>query len=55
MENNYLDIAKQWLGEDYDEQTRKEVQNLIDNDPKELEESFYRVFSFIKKLLKRHL
>ena len=46
MENNYLDIAKQWLGADYDEQTRKEVQNLIDNDPKELEESFYRMLEF---------
>ena len=46
MENNYLAVAQQWLGSDYDEQTRKEVQDLMDNNPKELEESFYRNLEF---------
>ncbi|MEG2470947.1 MAG: phospho-sugar mutase [Bacteroidales bacterium] len=46
MENNYLDIAKQWLGVEYDKATRDEVKRLIDNDPKELEESFYRMLEF---------
>ena len=46
MENNYLEVAQQWLGADYDEQTRKEVKDLMDNNPKELEESFYRMLEF---------
>ena len=32
--------AEKWLGPEFDEATRKEVQNLIDNDPKNLVESF---------------
>ena len=43
---NVLDRAKIWLGEAYDEETRNEVQNLIDNDPKLLEESFYKDLEF---------
>lgn len=43
---NVLDRAKLWLGEAYDEETRNEVQNLIDNDPKLLEESFYKDLEF---------
>ena len=46
MEKNYLEVAQQWLGNDYDEQTRKEVKDLMDNNPKELEESFYRMLEF---------
>jgi len=46
MEKNYLEVAQQWLGADYDEQTRKEVKDLMDNNPKELEESFYRMLEF---------
>jgi Phosphomannomutase len=42
----YIDKAKKWLGKDYDEQTRKEVENLINNNPKELEESFYKNLEF---------
>lgn len=38
--------AKSWLSEQYDEDTRKQVQNLIDNDPNELTESFYRILEF---------
>lgn len=43
---NVLDRARIWLGEAYDEETRNEVQNLIDNDPKLLEESFYKDLEF---------
>lgn len=46
METNYIEVAKQWLGDDYDEATRNEVKRLMENDPKELEESFYRNLEF---------
>ena len=38
--------AQAWLTEQYDEETRKKVQYLIDNDPNELTESFYRNLEF---------
>ena len=39
--------AREWLSETYDEQTRKEVQQLLDNDdPTELIDSFYRSLEF---------
>jgi len=38
--------AKSWLSDQYDEETRKKVQDLIDNDPNELTESFYRILEF---------
>ncbi len=38
--------AKQWLNPIYDEETRNRVQWLIDNDPKELDECFYRDLEF---------
>jgi phosphoglucomutase len=41
-----LSKAKQWLNPVYDEETRNRVQYLIDNDPKELDESFYRDLEF---------
>ncbi len=43
---DYKEVAKSWLSEEFDEQTRIEVQNLIDNNPKELEDSFYRNLEF---------
>ena len=46
MEQNILERAKAWLTEQYDEETRKKVQDLIDNDPNELTESFYRNLEF---------
>lgn len=46
METNYLEVAKQWLGAEYDEATRNEVKRLMEHDPKELEESFYRMLEF---------
>jgi len=39
--------AQEWLSETYDEQTRKEVQALLDNeDPTDLIDSFYRNLEF---------
>ncbi|MDA3943312.1 MAG: phospho-sugar mutase [Bacteroidetes bacterium] len=38
--------AQEWLNMPYDAETTKKVQLLIDNDPKELEESFYRSLEF---------
>jgi phosphoglucomutase len=39
--------AQEWLSETYDLQTRKEVQQLLDNtDPTELIDSFYRSLEF---------
>ncbi|MBO7469303.1 MAG: phospho-sugar mutase [Bacteroidales bacterium] len=49
MENVSPEIlakAKSWLSDQYDEETRKQVQNLINNDPNELTESFYRILEF---------
>lgn len=49
MENvspEILEKAKSWLSDQYDEETRKQVQNLIDNNPNELTESFYRILEF---------
>lgn len=41
-----LSTAQSWLTDTFDEETRKKVQHLLDNDPKELEESFYKNTSF---------
>lgn len=38
--------AEKWLSDSYDEETRKKVNQLIDNDPKELTESFYKDLEF---------
>ena len=46
VSNEILAKAKSWLSDQYDEETRKQVQNLIDNDPNELTESFYRILEF---------
>ncbi|MBR3698748.1 MAG: phospho-sugar mutase [Bacteroidales bacterium] len=46
MEQKILERAQAWLTEQYDEETRKKVQYLIDNDPNELTESFYRNLEF---------
>ncbi len=49
MENatpEIIEKAKSWLSSQYDAETRKQVQNLIDNDPNELTESFYRILEF---------
>lgn len=41
-----LSIAETWLSETFDSNTRHKVQELIDNNPRELEESFYKNTSF---------
>ena len=46
MDQNILKRAQAWLTDQYDEETRKKVQELIDNDPNELTESFYRNLEF---------
>jgi len=46
MDSKVLDKAKLWLGPEYDEDTRNEVQTLIDSNPKELEDAFYKDLSF---------
>ena len=46
MEQQILERAQAWLSDLYDEETRKRVQELIDNDPNELKESFYRNLEF---------
>lgn len=44
--NNAMERAQIWLGAEYDEDTRKEVQNLIDTNPNGLEDAFYRDLEF---------
>lgn len=44
--SNYLDVAKSWLKDSFDEQTRTEVKAMIDGDPKLLEDAFYRTLEF---------
>ena len=46
MDPQIIERAKSWLTEQYDEETRKSVQNMLDNDPNELVESFYRNLEF---------
>lgn len=46
VESNVIERAKAWLGSSFDEATRKEVELMMINDPKELTESFYRDLEF---------
>ncbi|MDI3526156.1 MAG: phosphoglucomutase [Tenuifilum sp.] len=46
LDNDIIEKAKQWLSPSFDEETRKKVKELIENDPKELTESFYRDLEF---------
>lgn len=46
MNNEILEKAKIWLEKDYDEDTRIEVQKLIDENPAELEDAFYTDLEF---------
>lgn len=41
-----IKIASAWLADTFDAQTRSEVQQLIDNDPEELRERFYKNLEF---------
>lgn len=44
--NSAIERAQIWLSSEYDEDTRKEVQNLIDTNPTEIEDAFYRDLEF---------
>ena len=41
-----LERAKQWLSDKYDEQTRREVQRMIDENSEELVDAFYKDLEF---------
>lgn len=46
MGNSILDKAKTWLSDLYDEETRKEVQHMIDHEPQLLTDAFYTDLDF---------
>lgn len=46
MNTEILNRAKEWLSPFFDEETRNKVQYLIDNDEKEIIESFYKDLEF---------
>lgn len=46
IDENILKRAQEWLKAPYDEKTIKEVEKLIETDPNELTESFYRNLEF---------
>ena len=46
ISSEIIDRAKVWLSNEYDAETRKQVQELIDNNPDELLESFYKNLEF---------
>ncbi len=46
LENLIRERAQQWLDGPYDEATKQRVKDLMDNDPKELTESFYKDLEF---------
>ncbi len=46
IDNAIIEKAKGWLAEEFDNQTREAVADLIANNPKELEDAFYQNLSF---------
>lgn len=46
MEKNYSDIARKWLEESYDEETRNDVKRMMEQNHAELEDSFYKNLEF---------
>ena len=46
IKQNILDAANEWLNPVFDAKTQEEVQALIANSPKDLEESFYKSLEF---------
>lgn len=46
IDSKILDKATAWLGPNFDTDTSNKVQQLIDSDPKELTESFYKDLAF---------
>lgn len=46
MSDNYLEIANSWLNGNFDVETKNEIKRLMSDNPKELEDSFYRNLEF---------
>ena len=46
IDENVLKKAQLWLDGNYDEKTKEQIRNLMENDPKELSESFYQDLEF---------
>jgi len=46
MKNHIIKRASQWLEGNYDKATKKKIQLMIDNNPKELDEAFYKDLEF---------
>ena len=46
LERTILEKAQSWIDGSYDEATKKQVKYLMDNDIKELTESFYKDLEF---------
>ncbi|MBQ6310456.1 MAG: phospho-sugar mutase [Bacteroidales bacterium] len=46
MDERIIQVAKSWLGDGYDEETKAEVKRLLEGDPKELQEAFYKNLEF---------
>jgi len=42
----YIDQAKQWLGSTFDNDTKSKIQQLLDTNPEELEDRFYKDLEF---------
>ena len=46
MDERIIQVAKSWLGDGYDEDTKAEVRRLLEGDSKQLEEAFYKTLEF---------
>ena len=46
MSPNVLEAAKAWLNPTFDQETQEEIQQLIQNNPSELEDCFYKSLEF---------
>jgi len=46
MKAHYLEVAQSWIDGNFDEETKKQVRTLMENDPAELEDAFYRNLEF---------
>ena len=44
--DNVLDTAKSWLTDFFDTNVKNEIQQLIENDPEELKDRFYKNMEF---------
>ena len=43
---DFRQVAQSWLEGNYDEETKKQVKDLMENDPAGLEDAFYRNLEF---------